>query len=83
KFWFLVRYRIEKGLLSGCQGAVVVRTTLQNYNREIALYEFFGKFFSGFWNFFFCTGSRVSWVSWCHGVKLISEVSKSSLYRNN
>ncbi|MCR5039016.1 MAG: hypothetical protein K6A94_06735, partial [Bacteroidales bacterium] len=79
KFWFLVRYRIEKGLLSGCQGAVVVRTTLQNYNREIALYEFFGKFFSGERKFFLL-------VSRCHGVtvsKSFSRVSKGPLYINN
>ena len=36
-----------------------VALTVQRYNREIALYEFFGKFFFGGKENFFC---------WCHGV---------------
>ena len=46
---------------------VSVALTVQKYNREIALYEFFGKFFSGERKIF----SAGVTVSRCHGVKVV------------
>ena len=63
---------------SGCRSNDAAKLQPRNCALRI-----FREVFFGVGDFFFCTGSRVSWVSWCHGVKLISEVSKSSLYRNN
>ena len=47
--------------------ALSVALTVQRYNREIALYEFFGKFFSGERKIF----SAGVTVSRCHGVKVV------------
>ena len=39
-------------LVFGSFLAIVFRLTVQKYNREIAVYEFLGDFFSGGWKFF-------------------------------
>ena len=51
-----------------------VALTVQRYNREIALYEFSGDFFSGERKIF----SAGVTVSRCHGVKVVFESVKGS-----
>ena len=53
---------------------VSVALTVQRYNREIALYEFSGDFFSGERKIF----SAGVTVSRCHGVKVVFESVKGS-----
>ena len=46
-------------LVFGSFLAFCFRLTVQKYNREIAVYEFFGNFFSGEWKIFPGRGNAV------------------------